>query len=87
MVMQETCMVFRVLEPEQVLNLTALAGLFCCQIVLFVSLLIYVLFSPSSSWISAGAYFSDQVEPQFDVILAWLNVLSYYNFVAYEKHC
>jgi len=60
--MLETCMVFRVLDPGQVLNLTDLVGLFCFQIVLFVSVLMFVLFSPPSSWISTGAYFSDQVE-------------------------
>ena len=58
-------MVFRVLDPGQVLNLTDLVGLFCFQIVLFVSVLMFVLFfsfPPPFSWISTGEYFSDQVE-------------------------
>lgn len=64
MVMQETCMVFRVLDPGQVLNLTDLVALFCFQIVLFVSVLMFVLFffPPPSSRISTGEYFSYQVE-------------------------
>jgi hypothetical protein len=84
MVMQEACMVFRVLDPGQVLNLTDLVGLFCFQIVLFVSILMFVRFFPL---LSVGypqvSIFHIKLKSQFDIILAQLNILCCYHFAFY----
>lgn len=91
MVMQETCMQFRVLDPGQVLNILNFFGcfvLFCFvfRIVLFFSVLMFVLFSLFPVGFPQVGTFHVNLKSQFDIILAQLNILrSYYHFVSYEK--